>query len=359
MPARRPAGRILYLDILRSASVFMVVVLHASCRVLLSCNPGEVPWNVANAFDSCTRWCVPVFVMISGALFLDRDITHGRLFSKYVFRLFRVFVVWSLFYAVLDAVRALRHDVPFSPDMFVRHLLLGHYHLWFLYMMAGLYVLVPFLRAIVRDARLTLRFLWIGAVFAFLLPEAASIAEQACPRWGDILPAILGKTCLNFFLGYPVYFVLGHALAGREGTERNGQVAALCILGILCVLATAVLTSWMSLRSGKLDETFGGAGNMTVFLPAMAVFVLCKRLFAGEGRSGKLATCAGWLSRHVFGIFLVHAFVLEFLEGVVGLWALSFNPLLAIPATSVAAFLLSLFLAWLLGRLPVVGKWLV
>lgn len=337
----------------------MVVVVHASGWGLLSSEPGTFPWNAANLLNSCARWCVPVFIMISGALFLGRDIPIGRLYSKYIARLLRAFVAWSLFYAVMDWVRASRTPDSLLPETFLRFFLFGHYHLWFLYMIAGLYMLVPFLRAIVRDARLTRYFLVLGCIFAFLLPEAAAIVERAWPEWGDILPCILGEANIHFFLGFPVYFVLGYALDRRGGVERGVVVVALCILAVLGVLATAALTSWVSVRADMLDETFNEFRNATVFLPAVAVFLLGKRLFSGRGCNGKLAACAGWLSRQVFGIYLVHAFVLECLKRFLGLWALSFNPLLAIPATSVAVFLLSLLLSWLLGRLPFVGKWIM
>lgn len=354
-----PATRVLYLDILRVAAVFMVVVLHVSCRALLSGAPGTFPWNAANLFNCCTRWCVPVFVMISGALFLGRVIPVGRLCSKYIGRLLRVFALWSLFYAVLDMVRAAQHHASLPPETLVRRFLFGHYHLWFLYMMAGLYILVPFLGAIVREPRIARHFLAVGAVFAFLLPETGAIMARVYPQWGDIMPGILGEARIHFFLGFPVYFVLGYVLDRMEERMSGGRVALLCIVGGLCILATGALTTWASVLAGKLDETFNGDGNVTVLFPAVAIFVLCRYLFGGQIRREKLEVCTRWLSRHVFGIYLVHAFVLEFLEGIMGLWALSFNPLLAIPVTSFVAFFLSLFLSWLLEKLPFVGKWIV
>jgi surface polysaccharide O-acyltransferase-like enzyme len=61
-------------------------------------------WNIYNICNSASRWGVPVFVMMSGALFLPREIPTKTLYKKYILRMTIAYVVWSAFYAVVDPI---------------------------------------------------------------------------------------------------------------------------------------------------------------------------------------------------------------------------------------------------------------
>ena len=59
-------------------------------------------WNAINVYSGLARFAVPIFVMISGALFLDpkKDIPIRKIYSKYILRIVIAFVFWSVVYAV-------------------------------------------------------------------------------------------------------------------------------------------------------------------------------------------------------------------------------------------------------------------
>ncbi|MBR3027382.1 MAG: acyltransferase family protein [Bacteroidales bacterium] len=63
-------NRVLYLDILRIMAIIAVVMLHVSAQRFYVSFP-SYEWEVRMFFNSMVRWGVPIFVMISGALFLD------------------------------------------------------------------------------------------------------------------------------------------------------------------------------------------------------------------------------------------------------------------------------------------------
>ena len=64
-------------DVMRLIASFFVVMIH------LSSNNGAV----GLMFNSISRFSVPVFVMISGALFLNRNISIKTLYKKYILRM--------------------------------------------------------------------------------------------------------------------------------------------------------------------------------------------------------------------------------------------------------------------------------
>ena len=60
------------LDVVRVIACLAVILLHLSATIVMDRDLlGTVGWHIANVIDAATRWCVPVFVMLSGALLLD------------------------------------------------------------------------------------------------------------------------------------------------------------------------------------------------------------------------------------------------------------------------------------------------
>ena len=157
--------RIIYFDVLRIVAVFAVVVLHVCSRRFIVAFP-STEWEVLNVYDSLTRWGVPVFVMISGALFLDekKDFSIKRLYRKNVVHIICAFGCWSF---VSQLTKIDSHTTVVS---FVQGCIEGPFHLWFLKMLLGLYVVVPILRRVVQDRKTELYFLMIALLTAFLLP---------------------------------------------------------------------------------------------------------------------------------------------------------------------------------------------
>ena len=57
--------RIWYLDVLRIVSIFFVIVIHVNGHITDEANN-----MTASFFSNTSRFCVPVFVMISGAIYI-------------------------------------------------------------------------------------------------------------------------------------------------------------------------------------------------------------------------------------------------------------------------------------------------
>ncbi|GAB7265469.1 hypothetical protein DZS_24340 [Dickeya ananatis] len=80
-----------WLYIARIVSTFAVIVLHISAYTVSLAELGSLSWWAGNIYDSLTRWCVPVFVMISGALLLSPDKNESLSFF-YKKRMSRIFL---------------------------------------------------------------------------------------------------------------------------------------------------------------------------------------------------------------------------------------------------------------------------
>ena len=77
--------RIIYLDLLRVLATIGVIVIHVCGRGFYG-SLFTSSWYYAVFYHSLVRWCVPVFFMISGALFLNpkKTVTYKEILLKYI-----------------------------------------------------------------------------------------------------------------------------------------------------------------------------------------------------------------------------------------------------------------------------------
>ena len=132
---------------LRVLATIIVVVIHTSGGVLFHYN--TIPhssWWIGNVISNFGRFSVPVFVMISGALLLGREIDLFPFLQKRFVRVWIPFTIWVIIYVFYHNIFE-RNPYSFS-KAFVDYLTMGgglYGHLWFIYMILGLYLLTPFI----------------------------------------------------------------------------------------------------------------------------------------------------------------------------------------------------------------------
>ncbi len=162
-------NRIVYLDLLKLIATFGVVVLHVYCvghnSLFLSRD-----WYISVIGNALVRWTVPLFVMISGTLFLDsgKEITYSSLIRKYEKRLIVSFLFWACFYSIIFvAYKMFRGETVNISQIQL------HFHLWFLPMLMGVYLLIPLMKRILTNHS-TYKWallVWGGVSFGPQVPE--------------------------------------------------------------------------------------------------------------------------------------------------------------------------------------------
>lgn len=344
----RHDGRTAYLDYLRVFATFAVMVIHVAAQNWYGTEVTGFAWNAFNLYDSAARWSVPVFVMISGALFLSRDIDVRKLYGKYILRLVIAYFVWSFLYALFAAR---------GPRAILRETVMGHYHMWFLRMIVGLYICVPVLRALVQSRRTMRYYLIVAFLFALLLPLVRNLISDLgfgpLQTVADRFYSLVDSLDLNLFLGYTVYFVCGYALYTTELTRR--QRRWIYIAGGAGLLFTAAATAYFSIRQQQANANYYSFLSVNTFLATVAVFVWAQYNIKDHARfQGAFAR----LSQYSFGAYLVHALILEQLARL-GLNTLSFSPLFSVPLITVLVGVLSFGVSALLHQIPLLKKYIV
>lgn len=210
---------------LRIVAVFAAIVLHVATKGWKNADLYSSKWVIYEIAHTISRFGVCCFVMISGSLFLSKDRNIGSLYKRNILKIVVIIAVWSCIYL---AFRFFIADFQYNGlKSLLSNLLLGNYHLWYLWMTVGLYAVSPILRKIVLDKRSEEYFL-ILTVFAVFLPGMFEVV----PLLDELAQLILTEKMFFFLpMGYVGYFVLGHYISAY-GLGKRKKIYLLGGIGI-------------------------------------------------------------------------------------------------------------------------------
>ena len=338
--------RIQYIDLLRILATFFVIILHVSANNLIKYNVNSFEWNILNIYDSMSRWTVPVFVMISGAIFLSREVDIKKIITKNIFRIVIAFFFWALIYALAFSTYS-------SKIEFVNMLISGKYHMWFLPMIIGLYLLTPILKKITEGEKTIKYFLVLTFVFSFLIPWSINIiSELKIEKLDSIILSIKTNWINNFGIafGYTGYFVLGHYLKKVELSKKTRRI--IYVLGIIGLLMTIIFTCISSNLANRFVEKYYNNFAINTLLVVVAVFVFAKYNF-------KTNNVIKFISKTCFGIFLIHVLIIEKFGLLFKFNVSSFNPIFSVPIVCLIVFIASGILSMIINYIPMLKKYIV
>ena len=338
----RNDSRIIYLDLLRVVCTFAVIVLHTSGYAWSVLPYSDSLWNYANLYDGFFRFSVPIFVMISGVFMLSdqTELDLKKLYCQKILRLVKLFLVYSTVYAIVTNII---YSDAFHPSLFVEQVVRGHYHLWYLYAIIGLYIITPLIKEITKSSRLTKYFLILAFIFEILIGTASAVFKTID------FNMIFAKSYLFFVKGFTIYYVLGYFAYHNSINKRN----VLYLLGILSTIGTIAGTKLYSAYIGENSAVFYSFLSLNVFFQSWAIFVFFKEVISKIKFSPRVKDFIMALSKYSLGIYLIHDLFLILLSRV-NINCLSFHPLFSIPILSILVFILSGLSAFLLSKIPVI-----
>ncbi len=363
-----PSSRIPWLDNIRVFACILVIASHIVGQFFVS--PPFTPDNETFAWSSfytvLVRVSIPLFFMISGALLLPVRDTTGQFLKKRFTRVLFPFLLWSAFYTVFPwsyetltgdsfhSVFPLSRVTPDLETMGTNLLLIPlkfsvGIHLWYLYVLMGLYLFLPVISPWVEKAG--------KAAFAyFLLLWALTLLF---PYLQTIFPSYLGKCpwneygALHSFSGYLGYMVLGCFLRkypGNASFARTACWAVPCLAAAFWFTLHFYRTSTAQAWSSSGD--YIGFASINVALMSVALFVLFQSFTAFRAGSAPRRFLADFSSMS-FGISLVHLVLVGAVYRLFGMLHLLFLPAsLSIPLLTAATCLAAWGIIKLLSFLP-------
>ena len=345
----KKAAHVRYLDNMRAFAALAVIALHVSAQNWSSTDVSSLAWFTFNFYDSAVRWAVPVFVMISGAVFLNKSIQIKQIFTKYIPRLVIAFLFWSFVYALEEGG---------GVKWVLANLISGKYHMWYIPMIVGVYLCIPIYEKIVESDNLCKYFLGISIVTAFLIPHAVLLVKDFGPRTMNTLVILvephLKNIRLSMMLGYSTYFVLGYYLNKVEFNPK--QRGLIYVLGCASYCMTVFTTYYASQNAAVPSAQYYDAFTLCTLFQSIAIFVFFK--YRGHEKTVLNKLCVP-ISQASFGIYWVHAMVLELLKEKMMIDTLSFLPVISVPVISVIVLAISFVISWGIGKMPLLKRYLV
>ena len=333
--------RVYYLDILRLFATLAVILLHVS---ILFARDGNICWYAGTMYSSLSRWCVPVFIMISGALFLqpEKVLSIRVLYSKYILRLLVALFSWQIFYTVvLDPLRPVIINILHGSAITysIGEMYPLKYHLWFLPMMIGGYICMPMLKMIATNKSILLYYLLLWFIYSVydslhLIPSLQF----------DVFSCIADYLKIHMVYGYSGYFLLGYYFSTLQISRRQMWISVCMFICVCCLTVLGVIRGYGNFACEDLAPN--------IILMSCAVFVCLKYVFSLQHTPmHALLYRAEQFSRSkLFGIYLVHPFVLAmfpFYHFYCG--SVSF---ILIPLLACLIFIISLYIIRFMQRIP-------
>ena len=383
--------REVWIDYLRVIACFMVLTVHSTEPFYLGgegsqiLSLGEGIW--AAIFLSVTRGCVALFVIASSYLQFPIHYPTGEFLRRRATRVLVPLVVWLLIYAFYwgEPVHNLR-------DLLVNFNYSAG-HLWFVYMLIGLYLLMPLLspwaEKVGKKELQAYICIWL---FTSLIPfirdylgggqlsmtyGTGGLPQFArYPVWGEASWNLYGT--FYYFSGFIGYLLLGLYLRKFVGELSWGKTLSIsipCLLGGFAICGGGFLRRIFVSSGGEFPYSGplsqGVWWETSLFNDALGTvlvtigFILIIRKISCEGKFYRKVVLP--VSQASYGMYLGHMIILAafsglFLgifgrgeEGILGIW----TPPVEILLTAICSYTCAAIAAVLIRKIPKVGKWII
>lgn len=370
-----------FLDVLRVLATCAVVLMHVLTGATDVTDASIVPEYrslLLSVMDLVT-WCVPIFLLISGYLFLnpERTLTYPVMIKKYCRRIALAILLFGVPYAASELIVAERtFRIRMIPEA-LKMTLMGHTwsHMWYLYLILFLYLITPLLKKVLRvlpvwGVAAVMTVIFLGSSVAPFLNKVLDVNSIPVLPDGGV---------------YFLYYLCGYLFTVREvcvdkaescGTSGKGMEAGLDTepvrgkrTGNVWLIAAAVLIMGMI-----LSRTLAGFSIQMAYNYPFTVLLAVLLFAAGWNGSIKKHRIpwqeAGALS---FAVYLVHPVYVNLLYkfvkitpftvleqcGVQSVAAGQAVLILLLAAFCLVVLALATATAWVLRKIPVLRKFVL
>jgi surface polysaccharide O-acyltransferase-like enzyme len=333
------------LDLIRVISMFLVIVIHVSNIYSRNyINISDFSYFFATFFNGLARVSVPLFFMISGALLLSKKDDDS--YKKRITKMLIILISWSVIYYLWD-IFVMNYDKPLVATFFRSFFIPLKAHLWFLYSLIGIYIVLPFIRKIFnntsyKEDKLFI-YLWMfftGFVYIFrLMIQLLNIKTTITYP----VPLVQG----TYYLGY---FVLGYIIYKNiDKIKISNKIKNITLISTISFIILG--TYIVSLISNSYYE--GLFAYRSILYMLFASIIMLYTLENKKMINSKMIKIISFISPYSFGIYLSHVIFLNILN----MYKITVIPsLIGIPIYSILLFILSFIFVYLLKKIKYIKE---
>lgn len=322
-----------YLNYLRVLSCFAVILLHYSGSYKYRIEIDT--FDIGVQFFTVSRWCVPVFLMISGALLLGKKTEIVHFYRRRFLRIVPPFLFWSLIYLTYRYYEVGNIGGNIFNIIFVKG---AQFHFWYVFLIIGIIMFLPFLTDWTsrKDKKSLLIFLLIWLYWLITVNKYDSFATGVN---------------LMYFSGYIGYLILGYYLYLLPKDKLYLYLGI--VFFIIGVVYSYYKTMEVSLDSGRFVESHQRYLSWNVLLMSIGVFQMVKYLSIPK----YFQVVINELAKYSFGIYLAHIIVRDLIVEQYFQF-LNFEDYSFLIIKSIIVMLLSYIFVKIFYKAPLVGKYI-
>lgn len=332
-----------YIRAFACIAIIGIHTVYSSIGLFPDSVPKDSVWVYRMVLNNL-MWAVPCFIMVTGALLLDqgKTITYKKLFGKYIGRILLAIVFWGLIYILFEVTVEQKETSGkvFLSDLYEIFAGTSWSHMWYLYCLIGLYLLLPFYKKAAEASTVKdLRYLLIVYLLFLSLMPILKI-------WN-----INSGFYIHIASIYPFWLFCGYGI--KEGVLKK-KVSIFWTLFILGTLSL-VLLSYIRWNNNVASlETFFGYSSILVVMQAVGLFgILAYTDWKGIAFLRKLLLA---IDANSFGIYLVHLMFIRGMLKRVGLNPFEHGAGWCILGLVFANLIISYIVVWIIKKIPLLKK---
>ena len=286
---------------IRAIGCIGVIILHVVSPLITSEKALSYEWWVGNIFSSLVRFSVPIFVMSSGALILPKfeainRTRNNQILKSRFFKLLKPLIAWSIIYLTLNI---LQKDLINSGEVydyiFDNLVIKGapHFHLWYLYMLTGLYFISPLLSKITKSINFNILKIRISYIFLFLSILFLSLKLLELDEFNSIAKSIF----------YIPYFLSGHLIFQNKDRFLKYKLRGLFTFLVFWIFIFLSIAFLYPFFNNLAWEIMYANLNPLVIIMSVSLFVFLINLKPKSYIFNKIIEN---ISKHSLGIYVIH-----------------------------------------------------
>lgn len=279
--------RFFWADLIRILAIYLVLVTH------LNSLPPKFSSSDVGVFVSAAiaAACVPLFIMLSGALLLGKKESYKSFFNKRLTKLVVPWLTWTIIYTAIE----IYNNPTQEPMIILQSIRENLLSFWFLPLVTGLYLLTPATRIFVKAAKikdiLFVIFLWF--IIISFLPYARNTLA---------FPLNVDNSLLRQVVSFYGYFLLGYLFIVIKLNK-------LWYYAILISLALGVLFAVFNIFI-KYDHAYLSPGVAAITLGIFGIiYSLTNKI--NYNISTKLKYIITVMSQATLGVYFIHFLVMQ------------------------------------------------
>ncbi len=342
----KSTNRNISIDLIKAVAIIFVVIIH-SCTFSFPVSSKE--WIISLFYRSVSGCAVPLFLMASGGVLLNpqKEFSIKKLLSKNILRILLAMLFWGTIYKIwhLHEASMLSFENVISS---LKELLFFNqeFHFYYMHIILIVYAFLPITRIIVgNSSKKQLEYL-IAVWFIFAIIYPTVWRYYPFNLFGG-MTTMYGINLTYASIGYGVlgYYLLKHPF--------SKWISALIFT--FGFLMTFGLTYYKSNECTVLYEHFLAGNGVPVCFMAIGFFSFVQKIKIEKPNAVKSIS---YISKASFCVYLIHILVMYILKknGI----NISFAPLfISIPLYAFLIFSISVFIYFILSKIPLIKKWII